>query len=151
MSIGREGAASLFFLVFGFAGLWFVRELEVGTAGEMGIGYVPRALSIGCLIIGVILAGLKFYHGRADEAVDFAVRPALFTTALVLLFALLLPRLGLPLTIILIVAAAGISGENYDLRWLAVTALVLATVCTLLFHTLLGLQVPVWPSSAWFG
>jgi hypothetical protein len=63
----------------------------------------------------------------------------------VVAFALLLPRLGLPITVALTIAAAAVSGEKF--RWLplALIAIGMAAMTTLLFAWALGLQIPVWP------
>lgn len=144
--IGRQGAASLFFLVFGAAAIWLGRSMDIGTAGEMGVGYVPRMLAIGCVLIGVWLAFTAWRTRAERDAVAFAWKPALLVPALVAAFGILLPRFGLPLTILTVVVMAGaLSGETFRWPLLALTALTLAAVSTLLFHTLLRLQVPLWP------
>lgn len=146
LSMSQKAAQGLFFVVLGSLGWILGREMPIGTAGDMGVGYVPRMLSYGCIGVGIILFSTAIIRREARAAFGFAGWPLLIVTALVVAFGLLLPRLGLPLTIVAIVLAAGVSGETFDWRVLAATALTLALFSTLLFHTLLRLQVPVWPS-----
>src|SRR6185369_17398069 len=47
------GAGVMFFLI-GLGALWFGREYEVGTAAQMGPGYLPKALGYGLLVFGAI-------------------------------------------------------------------------------------------------
>jgi putative tricarboxylic transport membrane protein len=148
-SIGQRAAQALFFILFGLAGIVLGRDMPVGTAGDMGVGYVPRALAIGCLAIGAILAVSALRARTVRQPLDLSARPALAVIGLVVAFAGLLPWLGLPLTILVVVLAAPIAGEPFRWATLALTALTLAAGSTLLFHTLLRLQVPVWPSLAW--
>lgn len=142
----RSLGAALFFVAFGVLALWLGRDLAVGTAGEMGIGYTPRMLAIGCIGVGVLLL-VEALAGRARrEAIAFAWRPAIFVTVLVLGFALLLPRAGLPVTIVVLTVAAGASGEAFRWPVLLATAFALALLATALFGLALKLQVPVWPA-----
>ncbi len=143
--IGQSGAASLFFLILGAAGVSLGGDLDIGTAGEMGVGYVPRALSIGCIGVGLWLGVPPILRRDPRRPLALAARPTLIVTALVLGFAAALPWIGLPLTVIAIVRTAAAAGEAFDPWYLLATAVSLAVLATLLFHTLLRLQVPVWP------
>jgi hypothetical protein len=107
-------------------------------------------LAVGCLAIGVMLGAMALRRRHMREPVAFAGRPTVIVTVLVILFALLLTPLGLPLTIGVVVCAAATSGENFSWPVLVAVAVALAAISTLLFHTLLRLQVPVWPNLAWF-
>ena len=144
--IGQQAAKGLFFLVFGSLGWLLGRDMPIGVAGDMGVGYVPRALSYGCIAIGAVILGSALTTHRSRLPINLDWKPALIVTVLVLAFAVLLPWLGLPLTIIAIVLAAAVSGEKFSWPVLTLTALGLAVASTLLFHTLLRLQVPVWPA-----
>ena len=76
---------------------------------------------------------------------SISLRSLALVTAMVVAFALLLPRLGLPITVALTIAATAVSGERF--RWLplALIALGMAVLTTLLFSTALDLQIQVWP------
>lgn len=145
MRIGQQTATSLFFLAFGAAAFWVSTGMPIGTAAEMGVGYVPWLLSLGCIATGVLQLATAILSRTPGDAVNVAVRPALFVTVMIVGFALLLPVLGLPLTVALLVVAAGLSGEGFDWRILAATAVLLAAGATLLFAVALRLQVPIWP------
>ena len=96
--------------------------------------------------MAVLLAARAWWERRTPGApVTFALRALVLVTAMVVVFALLLPRLGLPVTVALTIAATAVSGERF--RWLplALIALGMALFTTLLFSTALGLQIPVWP------
>lgn len=138
--------AALFFVMFGGLALVLGRELPVGTAGEMGVGYTPRMLAFGCIGVGGLLLVEAILSRAPRERIAFAWRPAIFVTLLVLGFAALLPHLGLPVTIVLLTLAAGASGETFRWPLLIATALALAALATALFAWLLKLQVPVWPA-----
>jgi hypothetical protein len=60
-------------------------------------------------------------------------------------FGILLPHLGLPLTVAVMTAAAAVSGENFSWTMLAAIAAGMAILSYLLFSVALNLQIPVWP------
>lgn len=145
LRIGQQTASSIFFLAFGVAAFWVSLSMPIGTAAEMGVGYVPWLLSLGCIAIGAIQLAMAAFGKNRGEAVVIEVRPMLFVTAMIVGFAALLPILGLPLTTGLLVLAAAASGEAFDWRVLALTAVGLGAGSAVLFAVLLRLQVPVWP------
>jgi hypothetical protein len=145
LRIGQQTAASLFFLAFGVAAFWVSLSMPIGTAADMGVGYVPWLLSLGSIAVGVIQLTTAMFSKDRGDAVVIEVQPMLFVTAMIVGFAALLPILGLPLTTGLLVLAAAASGEAFDWRILVLTAIGLAAGSALLFAVVLRLQVPVWP------
>ncbi len=147
MEARQQHWAGLFFIAFGVLAIWAGRDLAIGSAADMGIGYAPRALAIGCVCVGVILLIQALFRAPADGdvLVTVAWRPLVLVTAMVLGFGVLLPRLGLPLTVALMIPPAALSGESF--RWPTMFAIAggMALLCTLLFSTALKLQIPVWP------
>lgn len=144
LRITQQLASSLFFLGFGAVALWLSTDMTIGTAAEMGVGYVPRLLAIGCILVGVLqfLTGLVRSWG---ETATIELRPLAFVVALIMGFAGLLPFLGLPLTVFLLVLAAALSGEALKWPMLLLSALLLAAGTGVLFGLLLRLQIPIWP------
>ena len=126
-------------LAFGLAG-----HLSIGTAAAMGPGYVPRALAALIMIYGMVLGVRALFNGRVPfPAVE--LRPLLLIAGSVVLFALLLPRVGLAVTSLVTVLSAGFAAYDVRLRENAIAALVLAAMASLLFVTALGLPIAVWP------
>lgn len=118
----------------------------MGTAGDMGPGYVPRALAIGCVVVGGVLLAIAAVGRGLAEAVTFDGKAVLLTTAMVAGFAVALPWLGLPLTVLLCMLGAAASGERYRFSVLAAIALGLALFTALLFVWGLKLQIPLLPA-----
>ncbi len=146
MRLSQPLAAGSFFVAFGALTLWAGAGLETGTAAEMGTGYVPRLLAWGTIGIGAVLLARGVWRdsGPADPG-RFALKPLFLVTGMTAAFALLLPRLGLALTVALLVAAAALSGERFRWRPLALLALGLALATSVLFAWALRLPIPVWP------
>lgn len=147
MGVQQQYLSGLFFIAFGAFAVWAGRDLAIGTAAEMGIGYTPRALAIGCIVIGCILLLQAFAATAAEESprVSVAWRPLVLVTLMVIGFGILLPYLGLPITVALITLMAGLSGETFRWPMLVAMAVGLAVMSLLLFSTALNLQIPVWP------
>jgi hypothetical protein len=147
MSVQQQYLSGLFFIAFGAFAVWAGNDLTIGTAGDMGIGYTPHALAIGCIAVGCVLLAQAFFAQPADDGarLEIAWRPLLLVTIMVLGFGILLPRLGLPLTVAIMTAAAALSGEKFHWPALGAIAAGMAVLSTLLFSTALNLQIPVWP------
>jgi hypothetical protein len=145
LRIRRQLASGLFFVIFGAVALWLGADMAVGTAADMGVGYVPRALAIGCIGVGLWQLGTGFSHSWGEVAA-VNLRPMAFVVASIAGFAVVLPYAGLPVTVFLLVVAAAFSGEAYDRTRMLVTALMLAAGSALLFGVLLRLQIPLLPA-----
>ncbi len=147
MGTQQQYLSGLFFIAFGALAVWAGRDLAIGTAADMGIGYTPRALAIGCVAVGCVLLAQAFFAPSADEGARLSIawRPLLLVTIMVIGFAFLLPRLGLPLTVAIMTGAAAFSGENFHWPALGAIAAGMAVLSTLLFSTALNLQIQVWP------
>lgn len=148
MGLQQQYLSGLFFIAFGALTVWAGSDLTIGDAADMGIGYTPRALAIGCIVVGCILL-LQAYLSTpsADSGAHFTIawRPLFLVTLMVIGFGVLLPVLGLPLTVALMTAMAALSGEAFHWPTLGAIAIGLAVLSTLLFSTALNLQIPVWP------
>jgi small-conductance mechanosensitive channel len=147
MGTQQQYLSGLFFIAFGALAVWAGSDLTIGTAADMGIGYTPRALAIGCIACGCLLLAQALFSSPADDQVRVSIawRPLVLVTLMVIGFAFLLPRLGLPLTVALLTAAAAFSGEKFHWPALGAIAAGMAVLSTLLFSTALNLQIPVWP------
>lgn len=145
LQIRRQLASGLFFVLFGALTLWLGADMAVGTAADMGVGYVPRMLALGCVGVGLWQLGVGLMHGRGEVAI-LNLRPIAFVIASIAGFAFVLPYAGLPLTVLLLVLAAAFSGEIHDRSRMLLTALILAAGSALLFGILLQLQIPLLPA-----
>jgi len=148
---GRLHRADLQDLLFGLflvavaiattAATW---KLRVGTAANMGPGYMPRALSLG--ILGF---GLYFVVRGAVKPFQAIERPqprAVFgILASVAVFALLAPTAGLAIATFATIVVAGFASTETRLVENLLFALAMAAGAVLLFIKALSLPVPAWP------
>ena len=126
-------------LAFALAG-----ELTIGTAAAMGPGYVPRGLALVIMVYGIALGVRAALSGRQSFP-EIAWRPLLLLSASVALFAILLPLAGLALSSVAVVICAGFAAYDVRVRENAVLGVALAAFAVVLFVTVLGLPIPIWP------
>jgi Tripartite tricarboxylate transporter TctB family len=134
----------LFLLALGAAGIVFSRDLDMGSAVNMGPAYLPTILS-GCIVamgIGFVVSGLAV-DGPAWQGIGWM--PFLIIPGVVVLFGLVIKWAGLAATVALTVIVASLAGPDRRWREVVLFAVGLAFVCVLVFHVLLNLPLPVWP------
>ena len=99
--------AGILFILFGCAALWFGRDYAFGTLTKMGPGSLPAVLSWVLVAIGGLLTARALaIDGPAIERSQ--VMPQLFILAAIVLFALVIERLGLALAVVLVAVTASL-------------------------------------------
>ena len=137
-------AFATFLVALGALAFSLASQLTMGSAAAMGPGYVPRGLSVIIMIYGAVLGARALFSG-ALPVPAVQLRPLLLLSAAVALFAILLPVVGLAVTSFVIVVCAGYAAYDVRLRENVIAALALAAFATILFVTVLGLPIQVWP------
>jgi hypothetical protein len=137
-------AFAVFLVALGAFAFALAGELSVGTAAAMGPGYVPRGLAIIIMIYGVALGVRAAFSGR-ESFPEMSWRPIVFVAAAVSLFAILLPVAGLAATSFAVVVCAGFAAYDVRFHENALLGAALAIFAVVLFVTVLGLPIPVWP------
>ena len=138
--------AGLLFMAVAAFGLFVSRDYPVGTALRMGTGYVPRLLC--WMLLG--LGALILVQGLRAPTPPMPVQPAAWravisvTTALVL-FGLGIERLGLVVSIVLLVGIGALATRALRPLETAIAAVVLIALSWAVFIAGLGLTIPVWP------
>jgi putative tricarboxylic transport membrane protein len=145
----KDVLAGLLFIGVAVLGLWLSRSYPIGTALRMGTGYVPRLLCWILLGLGglVLVQGLREAQGPRSVASGrvSAWRPVIFITASLVIFGLSIERLGLVVSILLLVAVGAVAARNLRMLETLVAALVLIALSWGIFILGLGLTIPVWP------
>ena len=154
MRRGRAVAASkdfwsgAIFLCLGivFAGL--SRRYPMGTAMRMGPAYFPFLLGSLLAFIGLVLVVRALVRpGPAMEG--FVVSKVFLVTTANVLFALFLRRLGLPISLVLLVLVAAFASRRFKWRTALILGAGLAIGSSVIFVRLLGVPLPLLGS--WLG
>ncbi|RIK92724.1 MAG: hypothetical protein DCC72_09145 [Burkholderiales bacterium] len=122
----RDFRAGAMFVVIGVAFAAFSQSYALGTPARMGPGFFPTML-------GVLLALLVRW------------RPLVLILLSVLVFAIGLPRLGVVVSIALLVGISSLAAEDFRWKETLASIAVLIALSWLVFVKGLDLQFPVWP------
>jgi putative tricarboxylic transport membrane protein len=145
----RDVLAGLLFISVALLGLWLSRDYPIGTALRMGTGYVPRLLCWLLFGLGavVLVQGLReVQDARPLSSSDIsALRPVIFVTASLVIFGLSIERLGLIISILLLIGVGAVAARGLRPIEVFAAALVLIMLSWGIFILGLGLTIPVWP------
>jgi Tripartite tricarboxylate transporter TctB family len=139
--------SGLMFLATGLGFAWGATFYSFGTSARPGPGYFPLGLGL----ILATLGAITLFEAMTIETEDgepvgaFAWKPLITILLSVLVFGLVLPRIGMALTIPILVAIASLAGDTYHWRDVLISAVVLAVGSWLIFILGLKLVIPLWP------
>jgi hypothetical protein len=145
----KDVLAGLLFVAVALAGLWLSRDYPIGTALRMGTGYVPRLLCWILLALGTVILVQGLRDGQAERRISFgagsAWQPVVFVTASLVIFGLTIERLGLVVSILLLIAVGAVAARELRPVETFAAAVVLIVLSWGIFILGLGLTIPVWP------
>jgi hypothetical protein len=137
--------AGVMFIAFAAVALYVSRNYSLGTAVRMGPGYFPILLGGVLALVGAILV-VRSLVITGDPIGHVQVLPLVVVAVAVVLFGVLLPRLGLAVTLPLVIVVSALASVQ-SRRWeVLVLALVLTVFSALVFVYGLRLPIPLWPA-----
>ena len=139
----RRLYAGLFLVVFGLAGVYFARHLQFGSAAAMGPGFLPTICSWLVAVLGILVT-TKSLSEDVEIIEPPMPRPIFMISLSIGLFALLIDRAGLGLTVFITAFVASYAGQARFVETI-VLALIAAAMAAIVFVVLLGLPIPIWP------
>lgn len=145
--------AGLMFVIAGLGFTWGAQYYSFGTSARPGPGYFPFGLGL----ILAALGALTLFEALTIETEDgepvgrFAWKPLVTILVAVVLFGLLLPRLGMALTIPVLVFISSLAGDEFHWRDAIINSVVLAIGSWAIFILGLKLVIPLWPTFLPFG
>ncbi|MFC0278439.1 tripartite tricarboxylate transporter TctB family protein [Falsigemmobacter intermedius] len=135
------------FLATGLFGLSVAQNYSFGTTARIGPGFFPAIVS-GLLVVVGLLTILKSLRSHGEPVGRIHWKPLLLITLSVICFGLLLPRIGLPLTILASCITAAVASTWFRFAAVpALLALAFAALCTLAFS--IGLGLPMLVLGSW--
>ncbi|MGQ3054858.1 MAG: tripartite tricarboxylate transporter TctB family protein [Roseateles sp.] len=143
----RDFWSGLMFLVVGVGFAWGATEYSFGTSARPGPGYFPFGLGILLAVFGgaVLFTALTVEAEGGDPVGDIAWRPLLVIIGSIIVFGLALPRLGLAVTLPLLITLASLAGNEFRWRDVLISCVVLTFGSWALFIVGLKLTIPLWP------
>ena len=143
MKASQDAALGLFFAVIGIAAGAVAFTYPIGTPSRMGPGFFPVIIAALLTLTGVAtLIRARRVGSLPIEAVTW--RPVAVVPVMVVLFGLLIERLGLPLSVFVLVVGTAAASVRFEIDWKAAAgAAAFSAVCALLFARVLGLPIPL--------
>ena len=139
--------SGLMFLMIGLAFAWGATEYSFGSSASPGPGYFPFCLGLLLALLGGLLLfkALSIEADGGDPIGKVAWKPLLILVTAILAFGLGLERLGLVVTLPILVVMAAWAGDEFRWRDALLNALVLTAGSWVIFVWGLKLAIPVWP------
>ncbi|MCV2363542.1 tripartite tricarboxylate transporter TctB family protein [Paucibacter sp. DJ1R-11] len=143
----RDFFSGLMFVLLGLTFAWASTEYSFGSSARPGPGYFPFGLGVLLALLGalVLFKALTIESDGGDPIGAIAWRPLLVITAAIVLFGLCLPRLGLAMTLPMVVTLAAAAGDEFRWRDALLNSVVLTLGSWVIFVWGLKLVIPVWP------
>ena len=136
-------------VMFGLTGVLFIAlsaQYQLGTAAKMGPGYFPTTLGGLMTALGVLIAwGSTAKSNPVTDLTKVGWREIFLLLGGVAAFAFLLPKLGMVISIVVLVSIAAIASHEFSKRDTALSIVVLLILSYVVFVWGLELQFPVWP------
>lgn len=144
----RDFWSGLMFLVVGLGFAWGATEYSFGSSARPGPGYFPFGLGILLAILGatVLFKALTIESEGGDPIGAIAWRPLLIIVGAIIIFGLALPRLGMVISLPLLVVIAAAAGDEFKWHEALLTAVVLTVGSWAIFIWGLSLVIPLWPA-----
>ncbi len=140
--------SGLMFIVVGLAFAWGATEYSFGSSARPGPAYFPFGLGIILALLGamVLFKALTLEVEGGDKIGPWPFRPGIWILGAVIVFGLLLPRLGMAVTLPLLIAISSVGGGEFRWKEVVANCVVLTVGSWLIFIKGLGLTIPLWPT-----
>lgn len=139
--------AGLMFVVTGIGFAWGATFYSFGSSARPGPGYFPFGLGIILAALGAftVFEAVTIETDDGEPVGAFAWKPLVTILASVLVFGLLLPRIGMALTIPILVFISSLAGDEFHWRDALINSVVLTVGSWAIFILGLKLVIPLWP------
>lgn len=143
----KDLVAGLLFLGIGLFFTIASLEYRLGTPSRMGPGFFPLILGLilAALGAGVAVGAMRGAHEPAGDLETLNFRGLIIVVFATLLFAILIPSMGLLVTLPICAAVTSFAGRGANLRVICINVAVQLIIGFGIFHKLLGLQIPLLP------
>jgi hypothetical protein len=143
----RDFWSGLMFVIVGVIFAVGATNYSMGTSARPGAGYFPLLLSVIMAILGaiVLFKSLTIETPGGDPIGDIAWKPLIVIVIAITVFGVSLERLGMFITIPLLIVISSFAGDEFRWRGVVVSAAVLTVFSWAIFVLGLKLTIPLWP------
>jgi len=141
----KDVYAGAIFIAIGLAAYFGAQQYDVGSARNMGPGYLPAMMGVVLVILGGFSLANAARLRTPDPIAKSSLEPFVLVVASVIAFALLIDWAGLVVAVVALVFISSLRRLfSHPFEILAI-AVGLAVFCVLLFSLGLGMAMPLWP------
>lgn len=140
--------SGVLFVVVGVSFAVGALSYRMGESARPGPGYFPFGLGVLLALVGAVVAGRALLSRSRDPAEHIGGmvwRPLLIVVGSIVLFAALLPRLGMAIALPVLVVSISLAGDEFHWKGVLASALVLTVGAWAVFIQGLDLVIQLWP------
>ena len=143
----RDFWSGLMFVIVGATFAIGATNYSMGTSARPGAGYFPLMLSVIMAILGaiVLFKSLTIESPGGDPVGGIAWKPLLIIVVAIAVFGILLERLGLFITVPILIIISSLAGDEFRWRGVIASAIILTLGSWAVFILGLKLTIPLWP------
>jgi Tripartite tricarboxylate transporter TctB family len=143
----RDFWSGLMFLIVGVGFAIGATNYSMGSSARPGAGYFPLGLGVLTALLGAIILfeSLTIETEDGEPIGHIAWRPLIVIVLTINVFGLLLPRLGMIVSIPILIVMTSLASDEFRWRGVLVSAAVLTAAAWLIFIAGLKLTIPLWP------
>lgn len=145
----RDFWSGIMFIAVGLGFAWGATDYSFGSSARPGPGYFPFGLGLLTALLGaiVLFKALTIEVEGGDPVGAFAWKPLIIIVGSMVLFGLLLPRLGMFIALPLLVITSALAGDEFHPVEALINAAIITAFSWLVFIYGLNLTIPLKP---WF-
>jgi hypothetical protein len=145
---GKDFWSGLMFVAVGLGFAGGAMNYNFGTSARPGPAFFPFGLGILLAVLGavVLFKALTIETEGGDPVGAIPWRPLGLITLSVVVFGLALPRLGMILSLPILILISSLAGDEFSLKEVIVNFIVLTVFSWLIFIKGLNLVIPLWPT-----
>lgn len=144
----RDFWSGLMFVVVGAGFAWGALNYSFGSSARPGPGYFPFGLGVLLALLGAftLFEALTIETEDGEPIGKIAWRPLLVILGTIAVFGFILPRLGMAISLPLLVIVSSLASDEFTWRAAIINAVVLTVFSWAIFIKGLGLTIPLWPT-----
>ena len=139
--------AGLLFIVVGIGFALGALNYNFGSSARPGPAYFPFGLGLLQALLGAVLlfGALTFETPGGDKVGHWPLKQAAIIVGSVVLFGLALPRLGLAISLPMLIGVGSLASGEFRAKEVLLNGVILTLASWAIFIKGLGLTLPLWP------
>lgn len=144
----RDFWAGLLFMVFGVGFAIGATSYSFGNSARPGPGYFPFGLGVLLALLGalILFEALTIKTEDGEKIGSWPIKQGAIILGAVVLFGVLLPRLGMAISLPVLIIVASLASGEFKWREVLINTVILTVGSWGIFIKGLGLTLPLWPT-----